>query len=206
MSTEQTTLDFFNDVDYASILNTVKGVYTSDGAMSTLLDFERCLDEADLYAFKHWELGELVSGPTVKRYVVSCIFMYPAKRMPDPRGAKRLLEVGCHIKFMKTSINMPVVVDSPDDFKPGTHYPKLVDRKVWLVQIEMPKELMNDIREGSVELADQLVDLEDLDDAYADDLDQAQVEDEENNASGEQEQPADQMGMAPDMGMGMGGL
>lgn len=193
------------DVDYSGILDTVKTIYGSDGMMSTVLDFERVLDEADLYAFKNWELGELVSGPSVKRYVVSCIFMYPEKLMPDPRGAKRLLQVGCHVKFMKTTIQMPVSVDSPDDFKAGTHYPKMIDRKVWLVHMEMPKELMNDIREGSVELADQLVDLEDLDDAYSEDLDKAQVEDEENSgAAGEDQEEQGGMGAGPDMGMDMG--
>lgn len=55
--------NFFDDIDFVSIVNNVKGIMTSDGTMSTLLDFERVLDEADLYAFQNWELGELVQGP-----------------------------------------------------------------------------------------------------------------------------------------------
>ena len=82
MIDDKTADKFFNDVDFVSIVDTVKGIFTSDGSMSTLLDFERVLDEADLYAFKNWELGELVQGPTVRRYSVSCIFMYPYKLMP----------------------------------------------------------------------------------------------------------------------------
>ena len=39
---------FFDDIDFVSITNTVKGIMTSDGTMSTILDFERVLDEADL--------------------------------------------------------------------------------------------------------------------------------------------------------------
>jgi len=61
---------FFDDVDYVSIISTVKGIFTSDGSMAVLLDYERVLDEADLYAFRNWELGELVQGPVVKRYSV----------------------------------------------------------------------------------------------------------------------------------------
>jgi len=191
--------EFFKNIDYPSIIDTIKGVYTSDGSMSTLLDFERVLDEADLYAFQNWEIGELVSGPNIKRYTVDCIFMYPFKLMPNPKGAKRLLTVGCNVKFKKTTMKVPVKIQSADDYKPGTHYPKLVDRDVWLVMIEMPKELMNDIREGSIELAGKDVDLEELDSAYDDDLDKQEGEDEE-----EQDQAMDQgMGqMPPDMGMG----
>ena len=69
--------NFFKSIDFPSIVDTIKGIYTSDGSMGTLLDFERVLDESDLYAFKNWDLGELVAGPDVKRYTVSCMFMYP---------------------------------------------------------------------------------------------------------------------------------
>jgi hypothetical protein len=196
--------DFFNSVDFPSIIDTIKGIYSSDGMMNTLLDFERVLDEADLYAYKNWELGELVSGPNVRRYDVNCIFMYPFKLMPDPRGAKRLLTVGCDIKFKKTKIKVPVTIKGPEDYKPGTHYPKTVDREVWLVFIEMPKELMNDIREGSIDLADQTIDLEDLDNAYEDNLDEEGNETEERQ---EGQAPADMnMGAPAPMPGGMGGF
>ena len=87
---------FFNDIDFVSIISNVKGIFTSDGSMANLLDFERVLDEADLYAFKNWQLGELVQGPVIGRYTVKCTFMWPYKLMPDPRGAKRLasIEIG----------------------------------------------------------------------------------------------------------------
>jgi len=193
--------EFFNDIDYPSIIDTIKGIYTSDGTMSTLLDFERVLDESDLYAFRNWELGELVAGPDVKRYNVSCTFMYPEKLMPDPSGARRLLSVGCNIKFKKTKIKVPVTIDSPDDFKPGTKFPKMTEKDIWLVRIEMPKELMNDIREGSIDLAGQNIDLSELDDSYDEDLDKEGSETEEDPSQGSQ---------SPDLGMGapggMGGL
>lgn len=175
--------EFFKDIDFSSIIDTIKGVYTSDGSMSTLLDFERVLDEADLYAYQNWEIGELVSGPNVKRYTVDCIFMYPYKLMPNPRGAKRLLSIGCNLKFKKTKIKVPVTVKSESDYEPGTHYPKLIEREVWLVYVEMPKELMNDIREGSIDLAGQNIDLSDLDDSYEEDLDQEGTDDESASQS-----------------------
>lgn len=162
---------FFDNIDFPSIIDTIKGIYTSDGTMNTLLDFERVLDESDLYAFRNWELGEIVAGPDIKRYTVRCMFLYPRKFMPDPRGAKRLLGVGCNIQFKKTEIKVPIEIKDPGDYKPGTHFPKMTTRKVWLVSIEMPKELMNDIREGSIDLAGQTIDLSDLESAYDDDLD-----------------------------------
>jgi hypothetical protein len=175
----QTADKFFQDVDYVSIIDTVKGIMTSDGSMATLLDYERVLDEADLYAYKNWELGELVQGPDVKRYTVSCIFMWPYKLMPDPRACKRLASIGCKIKFKKTHIKVPVEVLDYEDFVPGTRYPKMAKRHIWLVYIEMPKELMDEIREGSIDLADQTIDLEELSDSYEDDLDQEDIKDDE---------------------------
>jgi hypothetical protein len=187
---------FFNSIDYPSIIDTIKGLYSSDGTMSVLLDFERVLDEADLYAYKNWELGELVSGPDIKRYTVACMFMYPYKLMPDPRGSKRLLQVGVNIKFKKTTIKVPMEIDSPDDYKPGTHYPKMEEREIWLVRIEMPRELMEDIREGSIDLAGQTIDLDELDSAYDEDLQKEDTEGGVDQSQGQGQQ------MPPDMGMG----
>lgn len=171
--------EFFNDVDYVSIIDTIKGIYTSDGSMSTLLDYERVLDEADLYAFKNWDLGELVEGPDIRKYTVACVFMYPLKLMPDPRGGKRLIGIGCSVHFKKTEIEIPIQIKDPNDFQAGTHYPKMIKRKVWLVRIEMPKQLMNEIREGSIDLADQTIDLDELDEAYEHDYDQENKQDDQ---------------------------
>jgi len=192
---------FFNNIDYPSIIDTIKGLYSSDGTMGVLLDFERVLDEADLYAYKNWELGELVSGPDIKRYTVACMFMYPYKLMPDPRGSKRLLQVGVNIKYKKTKISVPMEIDSPDDYKPGTHYPKMEEREIWLVRIEMPKELMDDIREGSIDLAGQTIDLDELDSAYDEDLQKEDTEGGEDQSQGQGQQMPPDMGMAGPPGM-----
>jgi hypothetical protein len=174
--------NFFNDIDFVSIVSSIKGVFTSDGTMSTLLDFERVLDEADLYAYKNWLLGELVQGPDIGKYSVTCVFMWPYKLMPDPRGAKRLATIGCDVAFAKSRIKVPVEVKNYEDFVQGTRYPKMEERPVWFVQVRMPKELMNDIKEGSIDLADQTIDLEEIDNAYEDDLDKQDGGDQEAQA------------------------
>lgn len=163
--------NFFNDVNFVSIVDNVKGIFTSDGMISTLLDFERVLDEADLYASKNWLVGELVDGPNVGRYSVNCTFMWPKNLMPDPRGAKRLLAIGCNLTFAKSKIKVPIEVKDYEDFVPGTKYPKMVEKPVWFVNIQIPLELMDEIKEGSIDIADQKIDLDEIDDAYNKDLD-----------------------------------
>ena len=171
---------FKNDQDYWLVAENIKDIYMSDGSLATLLDFERVLDELDLYAFKNWDLGELVAGPEIGKYKVTCIFMWPANLMPDPRGGKRLLPFDCEIKFKKTRIKVPIKIKNPDDYIPGTHKGKLTEKPIWLVEITMPKHLMNDIKQGSIELEDQSVDLDELDQAYEEDLDQEQYQDQDN--------------------------
>jgi len=171
--------NWFNNVDFVSIVSTIKDVMASDGTMSILLDYERVLDDADIYAYKNWLLGELVQGPDVGRYDVTCMFMWPYKLMPDPRAVNRLLSLGCNVKWTKTKIDVPVEVKNYDDLVPGTNYPKGVEREVWLVQITIPMDLMDDIKEGSIDLAGSSIDLEELDSAYDDDLDKQGVEEVE---------------------------
>ena len=173
---------FKNNEDYWLVAETIRDLYLSDGSLSTLLDFERVLDEMDLYAFRNWELGELIQGPDIGPYKVSCIFMWPEKLMPDPRGAKRLIPFDCEVLYKKIKMKVPVKLKNPSDFKPGTHVAKLTEKPVWLVEIIMPKHLMDDIRQGSIELEDETIDLQDLDDAYAEDLDQQQYQETEENA------------------------
>ena len=183
---------FRDGSDYWQIAENIRDIYLSEGSLLTLLDFERVLDELDLYAFKNWQIGELVSGPTIGKYRVTCIFMWPEKLMPDPRGARRLLPFDCEIKFKKTTMKVPMKIRNPDDFRPGTHKARLVEKKIWLVEISMPKALMSDIRTGSVELEDEEVDLEDLDQAYEQDLDQESYQSDEQaqNAQQQLQQPA----------------
>ena len=185
--------DIFKDhSDYWLVADNIKNIYVSEGSLLSLLDFERVLDELDIYAFKNWILGELVQGPTIGKYKIGCIFMWPEKLMPDPRGARRLLPFDCEVKYMKKNMKIPIKITDPDDFIPGTHKARLIDKKVWLVEIVMPKTLMSDIRTGSIEMEDEDIDLGDLDDAYEQDLDQEanQSDSQANDAQQQLSQPS----------------
>jgi hypothetical protein len=159
---------FKDHSDYWQISDNIKNIYMSEGSLLTLLDFERVLDQLDVYAFKNWDIGELVQGPTISKYKVSCIFMWPEYLMPDPRGGTRLLPFDCEVKFKRTNMKIPMKIEDPSDYIPGTKKARIVEKKIWLVEISMPKSLMSDIRTGSIDLEDQEVDLSDLDAAYDD--------------------------------------
>ena len=170
---------FKDHSDYWQVAKNVQDIYLSEGSLLTLLDFERVLDELDVYAFKNWDIGELVAGPEIGKYKVSCTFMWPEKLMPDPRGGRRLLPFDCEVLYKKQKIKIPIKIEDPSDYIPGTHKARLMEKEVWLVEITMPKHLMSDIRTGSIELEDQDIDLEDLDQAYEQDLDSEQYQSDE---------------------------
>jgi hypothetical protein len=175
---------FKNHTDYWLVADNIRDIYLSEGSLLTLLDFERVLDEMDLYAFRNWQIGELVQGPDVRRYSVACVFMWPYKLMPNPKGARRLVAIGCKVKFAKSEVKVPVEVVDYDDYIPGTRYPKSKSKKVWFVYIEIPKSLLDDIKEGTIDLAGQEIDLEQLDDSYDDDLDKNQTEEQQAQNTG----------------------
>jgi hypothetical protein len=152
--------------DIKSLLDNTKDIFMTDSAVNTLLDFERVIDELDLYAFAHWKQGELVQGPEYSKFFVTCTFMWPYKKMPDPRGAARLAEYDCEVQYTEDSFEHPGKVRTPNDFKPGTKVPRLVQSPIWLVKIAMPKKLMQDIQQGALELESGTIDMEDVDQAY----------------------------------------
>lgn len=108
--------------------------------------------------------------------------MWPHKLMPDPRGGERLLSYDCEVYYAKDQLEYPIDVKDPSDFEPGTKMPKMAKKPVWLVTIVMPKKLMQEINQGSLELEGENLDLEDIEQAYEEGDDQnAQYDAEEEN-------------------------
>jgi hypothetical protein len=177
-------------------LQNVKDIYMSDSALSTLLDFERVIDELDVYAFENWKFGELVEGPVYEKYFVTCTFMWPKKKMPDPRGGEQLLNYNCEVLYKKSTLEYPIKPKSPDDFKPNSKMAKKTSVPIWLVTITIPKKLMDDIQQGSIELENEKLDLEDLEQAYEEGVD--------DNADASNAGDADGGDMDMDAGMAAG--
>lgn len=134
--------------DILDIIKNVESVYSTNSSLSTLKDFERVLDELDVYVFDNWLEGELVNGPIVHRHWITTSFMWPKEKMPDPDAGKRLVDYGCKIQYEKTHLIEPRRVRSPSDFRPGTKKGKLDRTPVWVVHITMPKELVSEIYDG----------------------------------------------------------
>jgi hypothetical protein len=85
-------------------------------------------------------------------------------------------------------MKVPVKITDPSDYRPGTHKARIGETKIWLVEIKMPKNLISDIKTGSIELEDQEIDLADLDDAYGQDLDQQQTQNDQQQTQNVQNQ------------------
>lgn len=163
---------YYTMVSIIDNVKNIKQIYMSDSSLGMLMDFERVLDSMDIYAFPNWKYGELVEGPTISKYWVKCKFMWPENLMPDPSGAKRLLPYGAKITYQKETVKIPIKIKSPGDFRDGSKKGKLVDIKVWYIDIMLPKHLLAEIKQGSVEIAGEDFDLSDLQSAYEKDLDQ----------------------------------
>lgn len=136
--------------DIIEVLKNIQEVYAGNNNLGILKDFERVLDELDLYVYENWEDGELVEGPTVNRYTVGCKFMWPKDKMPDPEGGQRLLEYDCKVSYKRDYLLVPRKVLNPSDYRPGSKKGKIDKKSVWLVEIIMPKKLMQDIYQGYV--------------------------------------------------------
>lgn len=138
--------------DVVDIINNVERIYDSNTAFQVLKDFERVLDELDIYVYKNWEDGELASGPNISRHFVTCTFMWPRDKMPDPMGGKRLLDYDCKVGYAKDYVLRPRKIRSPDDIRPSSKKGKLDRHPIWLVEIRMPKKLIADIYGGSTKM------------------------------------------------------
>ena len=76
--------------DIKDIIQNIEQIYGSNNSLNMLKDFERVIDELDVYVYDNWIDGELVEGPKESRYYIQCTFMWSKENMPEPNGGKRL--------------------------------------------------------------------------------------------------------------------
>jgi len=134
--------------DILDIIENIDTIYNSNSSLAILKDYERVFDELDMYVFENWRDGELVAGPKVERHWVTCSFMWPKDKMPNPEAGKRLSEYGCNVQYKRDVLVQPRKIKKPDDIRPGTKKGKLDESPIWIVEITMPKKLMLDIFRG----------------------------------------------------------
>ena len=134
--------------DIKDIITNIEQIYGSNNSLNLLKDFERVIDELDVYVYDNWLDGELVEGPKETRYFVQCTFMWPEDKMPEPKGGMRLLDYGCKVEYGQDVLAKVRKIKTPDDIRPGTREGKIDQQEVWVVRITMPKKLMHDINRG----------------------------------------------------------
>jgi hypothetical protein len=134
--------------DILDIIRNIDDLYENNTSLAILKDFERVLDEMDMYVYENWEDGELAYGPQVDRHWITAGFMWPKEKMPNPVAAKRLLDLGCRVKYEKSHLVEPRKIKSPEDFRPGTKKGKLDRKPIWIVEIAMPKKVAFDMYRG----------------------------------------------------------
>lgn len=120
--------------------------------LDILIQMEDVLDSLDIYVFANWMKGEVVEGPIVRRYWFDFTLRYPVAKMPDPRGAMRLLKHGVRVDYNK------VTVEDEDGSEPAepTH---------WEIMISVPKRLVADMNAAELDFYDEDIEIEDVQDA-----------------------------------------
>lgn len=143
----------------------------SKNLVDVLIQFERFIDSLDLYVYKHWFDGEVVDGPNISRYWISVILKYPYNKMPDPNGGLRLIKHGVKVYYKKTHEIMSVDIQTPDDYEPGTKKPKKNKKKIWLVEIIIPRKFIEELDDSDLELYADEIHVDDVSDAREDSID-----------------------------------
>lgn len=159
---------------HLDVINTLDSAFTSENTLNTLMEFERVLDQMDMYAYENWLRGEVVSGPEVRRYWVTVTLMWPYKLMPDPDAAERLINRGCKVVYQKDVYISPRKIISHDDVEiddKGKTRAKLEKAPVWLVTIDMPRHLIGDYSTDTISVEGQDIDMSAVNDAYDQGLD-----------------------------------
>ena len=147
-----------NILDELDVIKNIEGMYESNSAFEVLKDFERVLDELDIYVYKNWQEGELASGPTIDRHWITAKFFWKRDKMPDPMGGKRLLDYDCKVTYEKSYIAKPRTVRTQADLRPGTKKGKMEKTPIWIVEIRMPKKLLADMYAANLENLDDITD------------------------------------------------
>jgi len=134
--------------DVLDIIKNIQSLYESNSSLAVLKDVERVLDELDMYVYDNWIDGELAYGPKIDRHWITVGFMWPHQKMPDPIGGKRLIDIGCKVKYQKSHLVEPRKIKTADDIRPGTKKGKIDSHPIWIVEIQMPKKVAFEIYKG----------------------------------------------------------
>jgi hypothetical protein len=130
--------------DLDSIKTTLVNISKGNDILSMLIELERTLDNAEIFSYKNWILGELVEGPHISRYWFKTVWMFPASLMPDPNAGLRLTKLGAKVNFRKGIFKKPVKVNGPSDWlDPQSKRAKMAEHEIWLVTVDLPMKYIS---------------------------------------------------------------
>jgi len=134
--------------DILDVIQNIQDLYENNSSLAVLKDFERVLDQMDMYVYENWEDGELAYGPKVDRHWITAGFMWEHNKMPNPVAAKRLTELGCKVTYQKSHLVEPRKIRTQEDMRPNSKKGKLDRKPIWIVEITMPKKVAFDVYKG----------------------------------------------------------
>jgi len=134
--------------DILDVIKNIQDLYENNSSLAVLKDFERVLDQMDMYVYENWEDGELAYGPKVDRHWITAGFMWEENKMPNPVAAKRLTELGCKVTYQKSHLVEPRKIRTQEDMRPNSKKGRLDRKPIWIVEITMPKKVAFDVYKG----------------------------------------------------------
>ena len=152
--------------------DSIKKISETNSLLDMLCEFEKVIDDADIYAYKNWDKGEILEGPVAVAATtpaaVNVKLLYKGKEMPDPEGAKRLLALECQVKYKKDTLLSPRKVATFDDvdvdIRPDgsqRYKAKTTSEPCWVVEIKMPRRYVDEFNADVVAVdEDNYVDTE----------------------------------------------
>jgi hypothetical protein len=166
-------------MDQMDIMKQLESNYNTSSAVETLMQMDFVLDRLNVYAYANWLDGEVVDGPHIEPYWVTVTLMYPHKLMPDPDAAQRITDWGGRVFYAKDTLITAAKlvtpedsdgVDGADEMRPGQPRAKKVERKIWLVTLELPRDSMDSMTADQQELVDNTINNDAVEEAYDEDL------------------------------------
>jgi hypothetical protein len=121
-------------------------------------------DIAMIYPYANWYDGEVVAGPSVKRYWVTIVLKYDFKKMPDPAAAQILTKLGCKVFYKKFKQKVEVDVVGPQDLDKRKR-PKMRVEPCWLVKVVIPKKFIENEELKGMDQLDDEVDVDQVEDS-----------------------------------------
>lgn len=148
----------------------IRKISETNTLLDMLLEFERVLEDIDLYSYKNWQKGEILEGPIFDRHYITVRLLYKQEDMPDPQGAKRLFARDCLVEYKKNKLISPVRVKTFDDvtteIAPDGRVrtrAKTKTEPIWIVEIKMPRRFVDEFSTEVIEAdEDSYVDTESL--------------------------------------------